>query len=140
MKNDLLFVDDSRLRLESSADGRRHTLSLDPSVASDAGLYTCVACNVLGQATASSRVVLGDIADSPDSPTVEAMTDTDVLLAWRTPARLNHTPVICYKVQMGYIGEKPSLFLLKYCTILASSNKMPSLHTLHWNVLKLKLM
>ena len=50
-------------------------------------------------------MVLGDIPASPDSPHVEAMTDTDVLLSWKTPARLNHSPVIAYKVQMGYIGE-----------------------------------
>jgi len=31
------------------------------------------------------------------------MTDTDILLSWQTPAALNHSPVICYKVQMGYI-------------------------------------
>lgn len=65
-----------------------------------------VARNVLGQCVAPVRVVLGDIPGSPDSPVVEAMTDTDVLLSWRTPARLNHSPVICYKVQMGYIGEQ----------------------------------
>ncbi len=64
-----------------------------------------VARNILGQCEASARVVLGDIPDSPDSPVVEAMTDTDVLLSWRTPARLNHSPVVAYKVQMGYIGE-----------------------------------
>merc|ERR1711994_331724 len=39
----------------------------------------------------------------PDSPQIEAMTDTDILLSWQTPAQLNHSPVICYKVQMGYI-------------------------------------
>ena len=62
-----------------------------------------VARNQLGQSVASARVVLGDIPDSPDSPLVEAMTDTDVLLSWKTPSRLNHSAVLCYKVQMGYI-------------------------------------
>ena len=71
-----------------------------------------VARNALGQATTTVRVVLGDNPDSPDSPQVEAMTDTDILLSWKTPNRLNHSPVICYKVQMGYIGtyEKERLF------------------------------
>ena len=64
-----------------------------------------VARNQLGQATATVRVVLGDISTSPESPVVEAMTDTDILISWKTPAALNHTPVICYKVQMGYIGK-----------------------------------
>jgi len=49
------------------------------------------------------RVVLGDISGPPDSPSIEAMTDTDILLSWQTPAQLNHSAVICYKVQMGYI-------------------------------------
>ena len=63
-----------------------------------------IARNPLGQSEATCRVVLGDIPDSPDSPSVEAMTDTDILLSWKTPARLNHAPIVCYKVQMGYIG------------------------------------
>jgi hypothetical protein len=33
------------------------------------------------------------------------MTDTDILLSWKTPSTLNHAPVIAYKVQMGYIGK-----------------------------------
>ena len=33
------------------------------------------------------------------------MTDTDILISWKTPSALNHTPVTCYKVQMGYIGK-----------------------------------
>jgi len=70
---------------------------------SDAGLYKVVARNPLGQVTADVRVVLGDISTSPESPCVEAMTDTDILLSWKTPSNLNHTPVVCYKVQMGYI-------------------------------------
>ncbi len=87
-------------------DDAGHTkLTLNPAMPSDAGLYKVVARNELGQAVATVRVVLGDIPESPDSPTVEAMTDTDVLLAWKTPSRLNHSPIICYKVQMGYIGK-----------------------------------
>ena len=66
--------------------------------------FIVVARNPLGQATATVRVVLGDISTSPESPVVEAMTDTDILISWKTPSALNHTPVICYKVQMGYIG------------------------------------
>merc|ERR1712223_1489298 len=31
------------------------------------------------------------------------MTDTDILISWKTPSQLNHTPVIAYKIQMGYI-------------------------------------
>ena len=81
-------------------------LILDPAVPSDAGLYKCVARNPLGEAVSAVRVVLGDIAASPESPVVEAMTDTDVLLSWRTPAKLNHSPVLCYKIQMGYIGKQ----------------------------------
>ena len=63
-----------------------------------------MARNPLGQVTSTVRVVLGDISGSPDSPSVEAMTDTDILLSWKTPQILNHAPVIAYKVQMGYIG------------------------------------
>merc|ERR1711874_937736 len=59
--------------------------------------------NPLGQTSCSVRVVLGDISGPPDSPSIEAMTDTDILLSWQTPAQLNHSAVICYKVQMGYI-------------------------------------
>ena len=55
--------------------------------------------------TASVRVVLGDISACPDSPVVEAMTDTDILLSRKTPSNLNHAPIIAYKVQMGYIGK-----------------------------------
>ncbi len=102
LKNDLVFMDDSRLRVCNDENGRS-TLILDPAMPSDVGLYKCVARNQLGQAVASARVVLGDIPESPDSPNVEAMTDTDVLLSWKTPSRLNHSPIICYKVQMGYI-------------------------------------
>merc|ERR1712211_1912 len=68
-----------------------------------AGLYRVVARNPLGQTSCSVRVVLGDISGPPDSPSIEAMTDTDILLSWQTPAQLNHSAVICYKVQMGYI-------------------------------------
>lgn len=62
--------------------------------------------------TATVRVVLGDISGCPDSPVVEAMTDTDILLSWKTPVSLNHAPVIAYKVQMGYIGECQDFFVL----------------------------
>merc|ERR1719195_2541879 len=102
LKNDLIFMDDSRLRVNTTEDGAS-TLTLDPAMPSDAGLYKVVARNPLGQATATVRVVLGDISTSPESPCVEAMTDTDILISWKTPSALNHTPVTCYKVQMGYI-------------------------------------
>ena len=64
---------------------------------SDAGPYKVVARNPLAQATCSVRDVLGDIFDPPDSPQIEAMTDTGILLSWQAPA------VLCYKIQMGYI-------------------------------------
>merc|ERR1712226_887468 len=102
LKNDLIFMDDSRLKITTTEAGES-TLVLDPAMPSDAGLYKVVARNPLGQVTADVRVVLGDISTSPESPCVEAMTDTDILLSWKTPSNLNHTPVVCYKVQMGYI-------------------------------------
>merc|ERR1712198_635755 len=102
LKNDLIFMDDSRLKITNTEDGWSH-LTLDPAMPSDAGLYKVVARNPIGQSTCSVRVVLGDISGPPDSPQIEAMTDTDILLSWQTPAALNHSPVICYKVQMGYI-------------------------------------
>jgi len=102
LKNDLIFMDDSRLRVMNTEDGWSH-LSLDPAMPSDAGLYKVVARNPIGQTTCSVRVVLGDISGPPDSPVVEAMTDTDILISWQTPSQLNHSPVTSYKVQMGYI-------------------------------------
>jgi len=102
LKNDLIFMDDSRLTVVNTEDGWSH-LTLDPAMPSDAGLYKIVARNPLGQTTCNVRVVLGDISGSPDSPNIEAMTDTDILISWQTPALLNHSPIICYKVQMGYI-------------------------------------
>merc|ERR1719479_597220 len=102
LKNDLIFMDDSRLKVSTTEDGAS-TLTLDPAMPSDAGLYKVVARNPLGQTTCSVRVVLGDISGPPDSPVVEAMTDTDILLSWKTPVQLNHAAVIAYKVQMGYI-------------------------------------
>lgn len=108
LKNDLIFMDDSRLEIKNDKETGRTTLVLDPAMPSDVGLYKIVARNPLGQSVASVRVVLGDIPDSPASPNVEAMTDTDILLSWKTPTRLNHSPVICYKVQMGYIGKYPA--------------------------------
>merc|ERR1719330_80389 len=102
LKNDLIFMDDSRLKIVNTEDGWSH-LTLDPAMPSDAGLYKVVARNPIGQSTCSVRVVLGDISGPTDSPQVEAMTDTDILLSWKTPAVLNHSPVLCYKVQMGYI-------------------------------------
>merc|ERR1712061_934096 len=102
LKNDLIFMEDSRLSIVNTEDG--HSIfTLNPAAPSDAGLYKVVARNPLGQVTATIRVVLGDICGSPDSPSVEAMTDTDILLSWKTPSQLNHAPVIAYKVQMGYI-------------------------------------
>merc|ERR1719281_395990 len=56
LKNDLIFMDDSRLKIVNTEDGWSH-LTLDPAM----------------------------------------------LLSWQTPAVLNHSPVFCYKVQMGYI-------------------------------------
>ena len=100
-----------RLSIVNTEDGYS-VFTLNPAAPSDAGLYKVVARNPLGQVTATIRVVLGDISGSPDSPMVEAMTDTDILLSWKTPAQLNHTPVIAYKIQMGYIGE-----LLQFCMI-----------------------
>lgn len=38
LKNDLLFMDDSRLTLSDDGEGG-HALVIDPAVASDAGLY-----------------------------------------------------------------------------------------------------
>merc|ERR1719308_90758 len=102
LKNDLIFMDDSRLKIVNTEDGWSH-LTLDPAMPSDAGLYKVIARNPLAQASCSVRVVLGDISGPPDSPAIEAMTDTDILLSWQTPAVLNHSPVLCYKVQMGYI-------------------------------------
>merc|ERR1712066_1132106 len=77
LKNDLIFMDDSRLKIVNSDDGWSH-LTLDPAMPSDAGLYKVVARNPIGQSTCSVRVVLGDISGSPDSPQIEAMTDTDI--------------------------------------------------------------
>merc|ERR1712142_535919 len=102
LKNDLIFIDDSRLKIVNTEDGWSH-LTLDPAMPSDAGLYKVIARNPLAQASCSVRVVLGDISGPPDSPAIEAMTDTDILLSWQTPAVLNNSPVLCYKVQMGYI-------------------------------------
>merc|ERR1719323_2386681 len=102
LKNDLIFMEDSRLSIVNTEDGRS-IFTLNPAAPSDAGLYKVVARNPLGQVTSTVRVVLGDISGSPDSPSVEAMTDTDILLSWKTPQILNHAPVIAYKVQMGYI-------------------------------------
>merc|ERR1719206_1373929 len=102
LKNDLIFMDDSRLKIVNTEDGWSH-LTLDPAMPSDAGLYKVIARNPLAQASCSVRVVLGDISGPPDSPAIEAMTDTDILLSWQTPAVLNNSPVLCYKVQMGYI-------------------------------------
>merc|ERR1712027_285369 len=90
------------LKIVNTEDGWSH-LTLDPAMPSDAGLYKVIARNPLAQASCSVRVVLGDISGPPDSPSIEAMTDTDILLSWQTPAQLNHSAVICYKVQMGYI-------------------------------------
>lgn len=104
LKNDLIFMEDSRLSIVNTEDGHS-VFTLNPAAPSDAGLYKVVARNPLGQVTTTVRVVLGDICGSPDSPSVEAMTDTDILLSWKTPAQLNHAPVIAYKVQMGYIGK-----------------------------------
>merc|ERR1712110_778041 len=86
----------------NTEDGWSH-LTLDPAMPSDAGLYRVVARNPLGQIHCTVRVVLGDICGPPDSPNIEAMTDTDILISWKTPSQLNHSPVGCYKVQMGYI-------------------------------------
>ena len=98
------FLFKKRLSIVNTEDG--HSIfTLNPAAPSDAGLYKVVARNPLGQVTATIRVVLGDICGSPDSPSVEAMTDTDILLSWKTPSQLNHAPVIAYKVQMGYIGK-----------------------------------
>ena len=113
LKNDLIFMEDSRLSIVNTEDGRS-IFTLNPAAPSDAGLYKVIARNPLGQVSASVRVVLGDISGSPDSPQVEAMTDTDILLSWRTPAQLNHAPVIAYKVQMGYIGK----FTLHTCIFI----------------------
>merc|ERR1712158_232579 len=96
------FREDSRLKVVNTEDGWSH-LTLDPAMPSDAGLYRVVARNPLGQTSCSVRVVLGDISGPSDSPSIEAMTDTDILLSWQTPANLNHSSVLCYKVQMGYI-------------------------------------
>merc|ERR1739844_231369 len=102
LKNDLIFMDDSRLKTVNTDDGVSH-LTLDPAMPSDVGLYKVVARNPLGQVHTTVRVVLGDISGPPDSPNIEAMTDTDILISWKTPASLNHSPINCYKVQMGYI-------------------------------------
>ena len=107
-----------RLSIVNTEDG--HSIfTLNPAAPSDAGLYKVVARNPLGQVTATIRVVLGDISGSPDSPQVEAMTDTDILLSWRTPMQLNHTPVIAYKIQMGYIGKWiPITWRVKYVKVV----------------------
>ena len=81
LKNDLIFMDDSRLKIVNTEEGWSH-LTLDPAMPSDAGLYKVVARNPIGQTTCSVRVVLGDISGPPDSPQIEAMTDTDILLSW----------------------------------------------------------
>merc|ERR1712061_78576 len=102
LKNDLIFMEDSRLSIVNTEDG--HSIfTLNPAAPSDACLYKVVARNPLGQTSCSVRVVLGDISGPPDSRSIEAMTDTDILLSWQTPSQLNHAPVICYKAQMGYI-------------------------------------
>merc|ERR1712110_9886 len=85
LKNDLIFMDDSRLKIVNTEDGWSH-LTLDPAMPSDAGLYKVVARNPIGQSNCSVRVVLGDISGPTDSPQVEAMTDTDNLLSWMTPS------------------------------------------------------
>merc|ERR1711936_1292582 len=46
LKNDLIFMDDSRLKVVNTEDGWSH-LTLDPAMPSDAGLYRVVARNPL---------------------------------------------------------------------------------------------
>ena len=84
-------MDDSRLKIVNTEDGWSH-LTLDPAMPSDAGLYKIVARNQLSQTSCSVRVVLGDISGPPDSPAIDAMTDTDILLSWTTPVPSNYTP------------------------------------------------
>merc|ERR1712027_213110 len=52
LKNDLIFMDDSRLKIVNTEDGWSH-LTLDPAMPSDAGLYRVVARNPLGPTSSS---------------------------------------------------------------------------------------
>ena len=49
LKNELLFMDDSRLTVTTDEKAGTSKLVLDPAVPSDAGLYKAVARNALGQ-------------------------------------------------------------------------------------------
>ncbi|QQP37761.1 Muscle Mline assembly protein unc89like, partial [Caligus rogercresseyi] len=94
LKNDFIFTDDSRLTMEKTEDGRC-TLTLDPA--------SILRCRIVQGHCEKPTWPIRDICESPDSPSVVAMTDTDILISWTTPTKLNNTPVLAYKVQMGHI-------------------------------------
>lgn len=62
-------------------------------------MYKVVARNKIGQTVALTRIVYGTVPDSPDSPTANQISDTEILLTWKPPKSDGNSPVLCYSLQ-----------------------------------------
>ncbi|XP_060519331.1 obscurin isoform X9 [Cylas formicarius] len=97
-KNDSIVAESHRIKIFTDAEGRSH-YRLTPALAFDQGMYKIVARNKVGQTIARTRIVLGLIPDEPDSPEIDGVSDTEILLTWKQPKFDGNAPVICYKLE-----------------------------------------
>lgn len=74
-------------------------MRFSPALAFDQGMYKVVARNKVGQTTARTRIVLGQVPDEPDSPEASQISDTEILLTWKQPKFDGHSPVVCYRLE-----------------------------------------
>lgn len=89
-----------------SYENNKATLAITPAVATDAGIYKCVAENEKGQAYCVARLRLGDLPDRPSRPEVELVSDTEVFLTWQAPPpTAGSLEIVGYKLEYRRAGE-----------------------------------
>lgn len=103
-RNDAIIAESHRVKIINDDEGRSH-LKLSPALAFDQGMYKVVARNKIGQTTARTRLVLGQVPDEPDSPEASQISDNELLLTWKQPRFDGHSPVTCYKLEYKLAEE-----------------------------------
>lgn len=98
------MVESARLSITTDSEGRTH-FKLSPALGFDVGMYRVVARNKVGQTVAWTRIVYGQVPDSPDSPEANQVSDSEILLTWKAPKHDGNSAVLCYSLQYKLIDS-----------------------------------
>ena len=82
------------------------TLNVKSCTGDDLGIYKVIVRNMLGQAVHRFRLVLGVVPCVCESPEIDQVSDSEVLLKWKAPLGDDGgAPPVCYHLQIKPEGE-----------------------------------